>query len=120
MRRAHALTQRSVRYVLIGVSGANLHAPAGQVIFTTEDFDLVLQDDPENLTRGETQLRMWTLIFHEHRRPEHGEAKAAFSDALFDLRLDFPVGNPRLSVGTGHRRVHQMCDSGSLRGVGDG
>ncbi len=28
--------------MLIGVSGANLYGPAGQAIFTTQDFDLFL------------------------------------------------------------------------------
>jgi len=40
-----------VRYVLIGVSGANLYGPAGQAVFTTEDFDLFLPLDPDNLFR---------------------------------------------------------------------
>ena len=46
---ARALRNRQVRYVLIGVSGANLYAPAGQAAFVTEDFDLFLPLDPENL-----------------------------------------------------------------------
>ena len=46
---AHALAKRSVRYVLIGVSGANLYGPAGQAVFTTDDFDLFLPLDPDNV-----------------------------------------------------------------------
>jgi hypothetical protein len=41
-----------VRYVLIGVAGANLYAPAGQAIFSTEDFDLYLPPDPANLVQA--------------------------------------------------------------------
>ena len=46
---AGALAGRDVRYVLIGVSAANLYGPGGQAIFTTEDFDLFLPPDPDNL-----------------------------------------------------------------------
>ena len=45
-----ALAQRSVRYVLMGVAGANLYAPGGQALFVTEDYDLFLPLDEENLT----------------------------------------------------------------------
>ena len=43
------LAARAVRYVLIGVSGANLYGPGGQAIFTTADLDLFLPADPDNL-----------------------------------------------------------------------
>jgi hypothetical protein len=45
------LRDRSVRYVLIGVGGANLYAPGGSAVFTTKDRDLFLPTDPENLVR---------------------------------------------------------------------
>ena len=51
---ARALHARGARYVLIGVSGANLYAPSGQAVFTTDDFDLFLPPDPVNL------LNAWT------------------------------------------------------------
>jgi hypothetical protein len=35
--------------VLIGVSGANLYGPSGQTVFHTDDFDLFLPPDTENL-----------------------------------------------------------------------
>jgi hypothetical protein len=59
-----ALAARTVRYVLIGVSGANLYGPAGQAIFTTEDFDLFLPLDPDNLVNAwaaceEAGLALW-------------------------------------------------------------
>ena len=34
-----ALHERSVRFVLIGVAGANYYAPAGSASFTTKDRD---------------------------------------------------------------------------------
>jgi hypothetical protein len=59
-----ALARCSVRYVLIGVSGANLYAPAGQASFVTKDYDLFLPRDPENLVRvwdacEETGVDLW-------------------------------------------------------------
>lgn len=49
-----ALAARSVRYVMIGVAGANFYAPDGSAVFVTEDSDLLLPTDPDNL------LRTWT------------------------------------------------------------
>ena len=43
------LHRRGVRFVLIGVWGANLHADDATVVFTTFDFDLFLPPDPDNL-----------------------------------------------------------------------
>ena len=61
---ARALADHDVRYVLIGVSGANLYGPGGQAIFTTDDLDLFLPLDPDNLVRAwaaceETALDLW-------------------------------------------------------------
>lgn len=47
LARAFAVT--GVRYALIGVSGANLYAPAGQGAFVTRDYDLLLPLDADNL-----------------------------------------------------------------------
>lgn len=49
---ARRLARGGVRYVVIGVSGANLYAPGGQAIFATEDIDLFLPPDPDNLLRA--------------------------------------------------------------------
>jgi hypothetical protein len=46
---ARALAEGGIRYVLIGVSGANLYAPAGQGAFVTRDYDLFIPPDPDNL-----------------------------------------------------------------------
>ena len=48
---AHALQAGSVRFVLIGVAGANYYAHSGSTLFTTEDRDLFLPADPDNLVR---------------------------------------------------------------------
>lgn len=71
---ARALARQSVRYVLIGVSGANLYGPTGQAVFTTEDFDLFLPPDADNL------LQSW----------------AACEAERFDLWIhDEPLDRPR-------------------------
>ena len=62
---AQALARLSVRYALIGVSGANLYAPQGQAVFTTEDLDLFLPQDADNLVHAwaacdEARLELWT------------------------------------------------------------
>jgi predicted nucleotidyltransferase len=44
-----ALQNRKVRFVLIGVAGANYYAHAATVVFTTQDRDLFLPPDPGNL-----------------------------------------------------------------------
>lgn len=49
---ARALRARSVRFLLIGVGGANLYAPGGAAVFTTKDRDLFLPQDPDNLVQA--------------------------------------------------------------------
>ncbi len=46
---AGALAADGVRYVVIGVWGANYYAPSGSAMFTTLDRDLFLPADPVNL-----------------------------------------------------------------------
>lgn len=43
------LAARSVRFVLIGVAGANYYAVSGSTIFGTQDRDIFLPLDPANL-----------------------------------------------------------------------
>jgi hypothetical protein len=46
-----ALGERAVRFVVIGVSGANYWAHSGSVVFSTRDRDLFLPLDPDNVVR---------------------------------------------------------------------
>ena len=46
------LLERDVRFVVIGVWGANFFATAAGAVFTTQDRDLFLPPDPENLMRA--------------------------------------------------------------------
>jgi predicted nucleotidyltransferase len=47
-----ALHQDAVRFMVIGVWGANYYARSGATLFTTRDRDLFLPIDPENLLRA--------------------------------------------------------------------
>jgi hypothetical protein len=47
-RLVSALQRSNVRFVLIGVAGANHWARSGAAIFTTQDFDLFLPPAPDN------------------------------------------------------------------------
>ena len=48
-RLLRELDRRAVRYVTIGVWGANYYALSGSTVFHTEDRDLFLPLEPENL-----------------------------------------------------------------------
>ncbi|MGH9312897.1 MAG: hypothetical protein ACRD1S_06825 [Vicinamibacterales bacterium] len=59
------LGERGVRFVVIGVAGTNYYAHAANVIFTTQDYDLFLSLNPDNLLSAwgacETVgLSLWT------------------------------------------------------------
>ncbi len=51
-RLGAALNEAGVRFVTIGVAGANLWARSGHTMFTTRDYDLFLPPDPENALRA--------------------------------------------------------------------
>ncbi len=48
LRLIEALHRRAVRFVVIGVAGANYYAGGGATLFTTRDRDLFLPADPAN------------------------------------------------------------------------
>jgi hypothetical protein len=52
VRLAARLQAGGVRFVVIGVAGANLWARSGHTIFATRDYDLFLPPDPENALRA--------------------------------------------------------------------
>jgi predicted nucleotidyltransferase len=73
-RLVEALRRRRVRFVVIGVSGANFYASDAALAFHTEDHDLFLPADARN------ELRAWQ----------------ACTEAGFDLWLgDEPLDSPR-------------------------
>ncbi len=60
-----ALTAGSVRFVMIGVAGANYYAPGGSAVWVTDDSDFFLPLDPANLVRAwtvceEIGLDLWS------------------------------------------------------------
>ena len=55
---ARVFAERNIRYVLIGVSGANLHAHRAGVLFATQDRDVFLPPDGPHL------LRAWQACEH--------------------------------------------------------
>jgi hypothetical protein len=84
---AAALNRNGVRYVVIGVAGANYWALSGHTVFTTQDYDLFLPPDPANA------LRAW---------------QAAESLGLDLYRGDEPLDRPRdltLAEGVVQRRA---------------
>jgi hypothetical protein len=59
------LIAHNVRFVLIGVAGANYFAPGAGALFTTQDRDLFLPPDADNLMRAwdacdEAGLALWS------------------------------------------------------------
>jgi hypothetical protein len=61
---AQGLADRQVRYLLIGVSGANFYAPPAGSHFVTDDYDLFLPSDPQNLVQvwaacDDLRLELW-------------------------------------------------------------
>jgi hypothetical protein len=61
---AQGLANRAVRYLLIGVSGANFYAPPAGSRFVTDDYDLFLPPDPQNLVQAwaacdDLRLELW-------------------------------------------------------------
>jgi hypothetical protein len=66
---ARALAERSVRYVLIGVSGANLYAPGGQAIVITKDIDFFLPLDTANLVEAWAALEHAGFELWSHEEP---------------------------------------------------
>ena len=59
-----ALHERHVRFVVIGVWGANYYAPAGGAAFFTRDRDLFLPHEPQHLLEAwraceQSQFTLW-------------------------------------------------------------
>ena len=75
-RLASELISRGVRFVVIGVAGANYFSTGGGTLFTTEDRDLFLPPDSKNLLRaweaGEAAgLSLWSG--NEHLDTPHDQ-----------------------------------------------
>jgi hypothetical protein len=52
LRLISRFAEDQVRYVVIGVWAANYYAKTGAEVFTTQDRDLFMPPDPDNLVRA--------------------------------------------------------------------
>ncbi len=101
-RLAQALHKGAVRFVLIGVGGANFHALDGATVFATEDRDLFLPLDADNLVRCWAACEAVDLELSSGNEPldrprdrwlaervieRRALTRATGSDVLFDLTL---------------------------------
>jgi len=64
-----ALHQAAVRFVLIGVAGANYYASDAATVFTTHDRDLLLPHDADNLLRAWRACAACGLQLRASREP---------------------------------------------------
>jgi len=93
---ARALLERKVRFLLIGVSGANLYAPPPMSRFVTEDWDLFLPTDPHNLVLAwaageEVGAELW-LGEEPLDRPRHLWLAERISERRALTRVTAPGG----------------------------
>jgi len=91
---ASALSARNVRYVLIGVSGANLYGPTGQATFTTDDFDLFLPLDPENLVNAWAACEDAAMSLWLHDEPLDRPRDRWLADRAIERRVVTRVTGP--------------------------
>ncbi|MGQ0735060.1 MAG: hypothetical protein ACT4QD_15565 [Acidobacteriota bacterium] len=66
---ADALKAAAVRYVVIGVWGANYYAESAAVVFNTHDRDLFLPPDPDNLVECWSVCERAALTLMAEREP---------------------------------------------------
>jgi hypothetical protein len=80
------LNRHAVRFVVIGVAGANHYARSGGTIFTTEDFDLFLPLDPENALRSWSACEIAGLQLFCGDEPLDRPRDAFLADAIVSCR----------------------------------
>jgi len=87
------LAMQAVRYILIGVSGANLYTPRAGVSFVTYDYDLFLPLDPDNLVAwaccDDAGLELWL-----HDEPLDQPRDRWLAERFVDRRLVSRVTGP--------------------------
>ena len=91
---ARELRQRGVRYVVIGVSGANLYGPSGQAIFTTEGIDLFLPVDADNLVQAWGACEDAGLDFWSNGEPLDQPRDRWLADRMIERRALTRVSGP--------------------------
>lgn len=91
---ARELAAGPVRYVVIGVSGANLYGPGGQAVFTTDDIDLFLPPDPDNLLRAWSACERASLDLWLHDEPLDRPRDAWLAERMVERRALTRVTGP--------------------------
>jgi hypothetical protein len=98
IRLIRELQGRNIRFVVIGVWGANYWAHSGSVAFETIDRDLFLPPDPENLVRAWEAATAAGLSLWAREEP---------LDSPRDLRLaERVVARRALVRGTDQKELH--------------
>jgi hypothetical protein len=69
LRLVDGLNRSRVRYLLIGVAGANQYAVTADALFTTRDFDLFLATSSENLLKAGRVCEAVGLQLFSHDEP---------------------------------------------------
>ena len=81
------LHERSVRFVVIGVAGANYYALGPSTIFTTLDRDLFLPRDPENLVRAWQACEAVGLELRSGREPLDSPRDVVLAKRVVDRQV---------------------------------
>lgn len=85
-RLVHSLHSAQVRYLLIGVSGANYYARAGGMVFVTEDVDVFLPLDAPNLLRAWESCTAAGLSLWAGQEPLDSPRDLQLARAVVELR----------------------------------
>jgi predicted nucleotidyltransferase len=80
------LVARDVRFVVIGVWGANFFASAAGAVFTTQDRDLFLPPDPDNLMRAWDACEAAGLVLWSGDAPLDAPHDRVIADAVVARR----------------------------------
>jgi hypothetical protein len=80
-----ALTAAGLRFVLIGVAGANHWARSGAAIFSTQDYDLFLPLDPEAELAAWRACQLAGLELWSHGEPLGQPLQWVHPAAVVDL-----------------------------------
>ena len=87
----HAFNQKGVRYVIVGVSGINFHAKDPSRSFSTQDYDVFIDNTLENLMKAVEVLSH--LKFH--LTTQKGEFHLEGLKEVIQSQTTLVAGNPQ-------------------------
>ena len=93
-----ALQERGVRFVLIGVAGANHYVLPGSPLFVTTDYDLVLPLDPDNLVRAWAACEDAALSLWVGEEPLDGPRDRWLADRVIERKALTRASGPDVVV----------------------